>query len=441
MVKVVKFGGSSLASAEQFTKVGDIIRSDESRKYVVPSAPGKRNSKDTKVTDMLYACYDLAENDQDFKVMLRKIKDRYDSIINGLHLKLALDEEFKIIAENFKAKAGADYAASRGEYLNGIIMANYLGYEFIDSATVIFFDENGNFDAEKTDKVLSKKLEQTEKAVIPGFYGAGPDGKVVTFSRGGSDITGSIVSKACHASMYENWTDVSGFLVADPRIVDDPAVIRTITYTELRELSYMGASVLHEAAIFPVRSAGIPINIRNTNAPDEPGTMIVPDSTDEELSAYTITGIAGKKDFTSINIHKDLMNSQIGFCRDVLNVLSEHQIPLEHMPSSIDSMTVIVDSAHLNGLEDEIRTEIIKAVQPDSIETEDGIALIAVVGRGMCRTRGVAARIFAALAHAHINVRMIDQGSSELNVIVAVKETDFEQAIRCIYEMFVNSVA
>ena len=203
MVKVVKFGGSSLASAEQFTKVGDIIRSDESRKYVVPSAPGKRNSKDTKVTDMLYACYDLAENDQDFKVMLRKIKDRYDSIINGLHLKLALDEEFKIIAENFKAKAGADYAASRGEYLNGIIMANYLGYEFIDSATVIFFDENGNFDAEKTDKVLSKKLEQTEKAVIPGFYGAGPDGKVVTFSRGGSDITGSIVSKACHASMYE----------------------------------------------------------------------------------------------------------------------------------------------------------------------------------------------------------------------------------------------
>ena len=216
MVKVVKFGGSSLASAEQFTKVGDIIRSDESRKYVVPSAPGKRNSKDTKVTDMLYACYDLAENDQDFKVMLRKIKDRYDSIINGLHLKLALDEEFKIISENFKAKAGADYAASRGEYLNGIIMANYLGYEFIDSATVIFFDENGNLDAEKTDKVLSKKLEQIEKAVIPGFYGAGPDGKVVTFSRGGSDITGSIVSKACHASMYENWTDVSGCLVADP---------------------------------------------------------------------------------------------------------------------------------------------------------------------------------------------------------------------------------
>ena len=441
MVKVVKFGGSSLASAEQFAKVGDIIRADESRKYVVPSAPGKRNSRDTKVTDMLYACYAKAEAGEEFRVPLMKIKERYDSIINGLGLKVTLDEEFKTISKNFKEKAGVDYAASRGEYLNGILMADYLGYEFIDSATVIFFDEEGNLDADKTDKVLSKKLSECEKAVIPGFYGIGADGRVKTFSRGGSDITGSIVAKACHASLYENWTDVSGCLVADPRIIDNPQPIHVITYRELRELSYMGASVLHEDAVFPVRKAGIPINIRNTNAPEEPGTMIVPDSTDEELSAYTITGIAGKKDFTSINIHKDLMNSQIGFCRDVLNVLSEHQIPLEHMPSSIDSMTVIVDSAHLNGLEEEIRTEIIKAVQPDSIETEDGIALIAVVGRGMCRTRGVAARIFAALAHAHINVRMIDQGSSELNVIVAVKETDFEQAIRCIYDMFVNSVA
>ena len=257
MVKVVKFGGSSLASAEQFTKVGDIIRSDESRKYVVPSAPGKRNSKDTKVTDMLYACYDLAENDQDFKVMLRKIKDRYDSIINGLHLKLALDEEFKIIAENFKAKAGADYAASRGEYLNGIIMANYLGYEFIDSATVIFFDENGNFDAEKTDKVLSKKLEQTEKAVIPGFYGAGPDGKVVTFSRGGSDITGSIVSKACHASMYENWTDVSGCLVADPRIIDNPQPIKVVTYRDQRASIY-GSISAPRGCCFPCKKGRHP---------------------------------------------------------------------------------------------------------------------------------------------------------------------------------------
>ena len=275
MVKVVKFGGSSLASAEQFAKVGDIIRADESRRYVVPSAPGKRNSKDTKVTDMLYECYALAEADEDFRVQLMKIKDRYDSIINGLNLKLSLEEEFQTISKNFKAKAGSDYAASRGEYLNGIIMANYLGYEFIDSATVIFFDEDGNFDAEKTDKVLGKKLESCEKAVIPGFYGAFEDGRVKTFSRGGSDITGSIVAKACHASMYENWTDVSGCLVADPRVIDNPQPIKVVTYRELRELSYMGASVLHEDAVFPVRRAGIPINIRNTNDPEAAGTLIV----------------------------------------------------------------------------------------------------------------------------------------------------------------------
>jgi len=417
--KVVKFGGSSLADAKQIQKAAAIIKADPERRYVVPSAPGKRFSDDIKVTDMLYTCYDLAEQGLDFSDALDAIQARYNDIISGLGMDFSLQAEFSEIAENFKKRAGKDYAASRGEYLNGKVIAAYLGFPFVDAAEVIFFQPDGSLNDEKTEKVLRERLSGLENAVIPGFYGCGADGYVKTFSRGGSDVTGSIVAGAVKASLYENWTDVSGFLVADPRIVDDPAVIRTITYTELRELSYMGASVLHEAAIFPVRSAG----------------------TDEELSAYTITGIAGKKDFTSINIHKDLMNSQIGFCRDVLNVLSEHQIPLEHMPSSIDSMTVIVDSAHLNGLEDEIRTEIIKAVQPDSIETEDGIALIAVVGRGMCRTRGVAARIFAALAHAHINVRMIDQGSSELNVIVAVKETDFEQAIRCIYEMFVNSVA
>ena len=275
MVKVVKFGGSSLASAEQFMKVGNIIRADETRKYVVPSAPGKRNSKDTKVTDMLYACYALADEGQDFRVQLMKIKDRYDSIINGLQLKITLDEEFKTISQKFKEKAGVDYAASRGEYLNGIIMAAYLGYEFIDAATVIFFAEDGSFDANKTDKVLSAKLAKTEKAVIPGFYGALPDGTVHTFSRGGSDITGSIVAKAARASMYENWTDVSGCLVADPRIVKNPEPIRVITYRELRELSYMGASVLHEDAVFPVRKAGIPINIRNTNDPEAEGTLIV----------------------------------------------------------------------------------------------------------------------------------------------------------------------
>ena len=439
--KVVKFGGSSLADAKQIQKAAAIIQADPQRRYVVPSAPGKRFSGDTKVTDMLYACYALAEAGVEFQKELEAIQARYDDIIAGLGIQLSLADEFAVIAENFRKRAGKDYAASRGEYLNGKVIAAYLGFPFVDAADVIFFQPNGSLNDQKTEEALRARLTDLENAVIPGFYGCGADGYVKTFSRGGSDVTGSIVAGAVKAALYENWTDVSGFLVADPRIVENPAVIRTITYTELRELSYMGASVLHEAAIFPVRAAGIPINIRNTNAPEEPGTMIVPDSSDEEVSAYTITGIAGKKQFTSINIHKDLMNSQIGFCRDVLSVLADHQIPLEHMPSSIDSMTVIVDTEHLKGIEEQIRTEIIKAVQPDSMDVEENIALIAVVGRGMCRTRGVAARIFAALAHARINVRMIDQGSSELNVIVAVKEADFEQAIRCIYDMFVNSVA
>ena len=302
MIKVVKFGGSSLASAEQFAKVGKIIHADKERRYVVPSAPGKRNSKDTKVTDMLYACYDLVEKDEDFRVMLMKIKDRYDTIINGLNLKLSLEEEFKKISENFKNKAGVDYAASRGEYLNGIIMANYLGYEFVDAAEVIFFDKQGNLDLTRTEDVLAKRLENANRAVIPGFYGMGADGKIHTFSRGGSDITGSIVAKAAKADMYENWTDVSGFLIADPRIIHNPQPIETITYRELRELSYMGATVLHEDAIFPVRKDGIPINIRNTNAPQDPGTMIV-ESTCRQ-SKYTITGIAGKKDLLRFILKK-----------------------------------------------------------------------------------------------------------------------------------------
>ena len=352
MIKVVKFGGSSLASAGQFAKVGDIIRSDESRKYVVPSAPGKRNAKDTKVTDMLYDCYAAAEAEEEFKPKLKKIKDRYDAIINGLNLKLSLEEEFRIIAENFAKKAGSDYAASRGEYLNGIIMAAYLGYDFIDAAEVVFFDENGEFDADKTDKVLSARLEKSEKAVIPGFYGAKEDGSVVTFSRGGSDITGSIVAKAAKADMYENWTDVSGFLIADPRIIKNPEVIKVITYRELRELSYMGATVLHEDAVFPVRKAGIPINIRNTNAPEDEGTLIV-ESTCHQ-SKYTVTGIAGKKGFVAVNIDKDMMNSEVGFGRKVLQAFEQNGISFEHVPSGIDTMTVFVHQEEFVGKEQQV---------------------------------------------------------------------------------------
>ena len=435
MIKVVKFGGSSLASAEQFAKVGDIIRADESRKYVVPSAPGKRHGKDTKVTDMLYACYAKAEAGEDFRVDLMKIKERYDSIINGLGVKTVLDEEFKTISQNFKDKIGVDYAASRGEYLNGIIMADYLGYEFIDAAEVIRFDEEGNFDAETTDKILSKRLAKTERAVVPGFYGAYEDGRVKTFSRGGSDITGSIVAKACHASMYENWTDVSGCLVTDPRIIENPKPIKVITYRELRELSYMGASVLHEDAVFPVRKAGIPINIRNTNDPDADGTLIV-DSTVQKPE-YTITGIAGKKGFVAVSIDKDMMNAEIGFCRKALEAFEENGISIEHMPSGIDTMTVFVHQAEFEGKEQQVISAIRRNTHPDVIELESDLALIAVVGRGMRSTRGTAGRIFSALAHSNINVRMIDQGSSELNIIIGVSNSDFEAAIKSIYDIFV----
>lgn len=437
MVKVVKFGGSSLASAEQFAKVGKIITSDEQRKYVVPSAPGKRNSKDTKVTDMLYECYALAEAEEDFRVPLMKIKDRYDSIINGLNLKLSLEGEFKTISEKFKEKAGVEYAASRGEYLNGIIMANYLGYEFIDSAEVIIFNEDGSFNSEKTDKILSARLAKVEKAVIPGFYGALEDGTVKTFSRGGSDITGSIVAKAVHATVYENWTDVSGFLIADPRIIKNPEPIKTITYRELRELSYMGASVLHEDAVFPVRKSGIPINIRNTNAPEDEGTWIVESTC--QAAPYTITGIAGKKGFVSVNIDKDMMNAEVGFGRKVLQAFEENGISFEHMPSGIDTMTVFVHQAEFEGKEQQVISSIHRLAKPDTIDLEADLALIAVVGRGMRSTRGTAGRIFSALAHANINVKMIDQGSSELNIIIGVSNADFENAIKAIYDIFVET--
>lgn len=437
MSKVVKFGGSSLASAQQFAKVGKIITADKERRFVVPSAPGKRNSKDTKVTDMLYACYELAEKEEDFRVALMKIKDRYDTIINGLNLKLSLEEEFVKISENFKKKAGTEYAASRGEYLNSMIMANYLGFEFVDAADVIFFDENGNFDANRTDEILSARLANVECAVVPGFYGAKADGTIKTFSRGGSDITGSIVAKAVHASCYENWTDVSGFMVADPRIIENPETIKTITYRELRELSYMGASVLHEDAVFPVRKAGIPINIRNTNAPEDEGTWIV-ESTCHQ-SAYTITGIAGKKGFVSVNVDKDMMNSEVGFGRKVLSAFEENGINFEHMPSGIDTMTVFVHQPEFEGKEQAVISAIHRMAKPDSIDIESDLALIAVVGRGMKSTRGTAGRIFSALAHANINVKMIDQGSSELNIIIGVSNADFENAIKAIYDIFVTT--
>lgn len=439
--KVVKFGGSSLADANQFKKVKAIITAEPERRYVVPSAPGKRFANDIKITDMLYTCQRFASEGKDFSETLGQIRSRYLEIAKDLGLSFDPTDELDRIAFRLKEGATKDFAASRGEYLNGMLLADYLGFPFVDAADVICFNENGKLLMTETMMSLRTRLADTPCAVIPGFYGAGPNGEIITFSRGGSDVTGSLVARAVRAEIYENWTDVSGVLVTDPRIVKDAAVINTITYEELRELSYMGATVLHEDAIFPVRAAGIPINIRNTNEPSAPGTLIVSgDSADSDAqTGYTITGIAGKKGFCAINIQKAMMNAELGFCRKVLSVLEEMGISFEHMPSGIDTMTIIVAEEMIKGKEKTVLSRIRKAVEPDSCELEHGISLLAVVGRGMRRTRGTAARIFAALAHARINVKMIDQGSSELNIIIGLLDGDFEEAVRRIYDMFVNS--
>ena len=437
MVKVVKFGGSSLADAAQFRKVIKIIQAENDRKYVVPSAPGKRFSGDTKVTDMLYNCYEMAAKGNDITEMFTTIMDRYNSIIKELELDLDLTKEFENIKGAIIHKAGRDYAASRGEYLNGIILANALGFDFIDAADVIFFKEDGTLDAEKTNKILGDVLSTRENAVIPGFYGVMPNDTIKTFSRGGSDITGSIVARAAEADLYENWTDVNGFLMADPRVVDNPCTIQKITYHELRELSYMGATVLHEDAIFPVRIAGIPINIRNTNQPEQAGTMIVSNS-DSYDTKKIITGVAGKHGFSVITLEKDMMNSEVGFGRRVLEVFEKENISFEHLPSGVDTMSVIVSTDVLEGHKGRVIKELEEAVAPDSVTVDDGIALVAVVGRGMRNAKGTAARVFKAIAEKDINIRMIDQGSSELNIIIGVNDAEFQSAINAIYHEFVK---
>lgn len=439
--KVVKFGGSSLADANQIKKAAAIIKAEECRRYVVPSAPGKRFSDDIKVTDMLYKCCELAGSGVDFSDDFQLIKDRYNGIIADLGVEMSLDDEFETIVKELKARPAKDYAASRGEFLNGKVLAKYLGYNFVDAADVIVFDTKGMLLLDETVKAVRSRLKGLDNAVIPGFYGRTTEGVIKTFSRGGSDVTGSIIANAVNADIYENWTDVSGFLVADPRIVENPDAIETITYRELRELAYMGASVLHEDAIFPVRSAGIPINIRNTNRPEDKGTMIVSNDYDfsRESLGHTITGIAGKKGFSTINIEKAMMNNEIGFGMKVLNVLYNNGISFEHMPSGIDTMSITVDSAKLEPVREKVLAEIRREVAPDHLEIEDGIAILAVVGRRMKNTRGTVARVFAAMAHARINVKLIDQGSSELNVIIGVSENDLPEAIRRIYDMFINS--
>ena len=437
MKKVVKFGGSSLADAAHFRQVADIIKADPARRYVVPSAPGKRFSGDEKVTDMLYACYTLIKNRESIDEQYARICERYNSIIRELGLDFDISGELQYVKNAMLHRAGRDYAASRGEYLNGLILAKYLGFGFIDAENVIFFHENGTFDEEKTNAVLTEELKMFERAVIPGFYGIMPNGTIKTFSRGGSDITGSIVARAAQADLYENWTDVSGFMMADPRIIKNPLPINTITYHELRELSYMGATVLHEDAIFPVRYAKIPINIKNTNKPDDEGTMIVAETKSYDRE-NVITGIAGKKGFSVIRVEKDMMNSEIGFGRKVLETVEEFGLSFEHLPSGIDTMSIIISTQSINDKRERLASAIQRRTNADAITIDDGVALLAIVGRGMIKAKGTAARIFSAIANAGVNIRMIDQGSSELNIIIGVETKDFPHAMDAIYREFVK---
>lgn len=435
-IVVAKFGGSSLADSTQFAKVKDIIEADSRRRYIIPSAPGKRNKKDHKITDLLYMCYQLASHGLNFDEVYAIIEKRYKDICNDLKLDIKIDKILREIKEKIKDGASRDYSASRGEYLNGIILANYLGFEFIDAAELILFDDKGNFVPEATQKKVRCRLANVHYGVIPGFYGAKENGEITTFSRGGSDITGAIITSGVNGELYENWTDVSGFLMADPRIVKKPKTIDIITYKELRELSYMGAPVLHEEAIFPVKKAGIPINIKNTNFPEDTGTIIVNDY--NSTSSGNITGISGKKDFTVISIEKTLMNSETGILRKLISVFETNDISIEHVPTGIDSISVIVSDSELNSKIDKVMEEIRIYCNPDSISCYPNMALIAVVGRGMISATGVSAKIFTALGNVGVNVRMISQGSSELNIIIGIENDDFNLAMTAIYKAFEN---
>lgn len=435
-IVISKFGGSSLATSSQFKRVKEIVDSNKMIKVVVPSAPGKRDEKDHKITDLLYMCYQLSSHGLKFDDIFKMIAERFFEICDNLSIDIDLENILEEIKINIEKNKGRDYCASRGEYINGILLAKYLGYEFIDASDVIFFNESNEIDEIKTNEALREKISMDDdiKYVIPGFYGSFMS-EVRTFSRGGSDITGSVIANALDAKLYENWTDVSGFLVADPKIVENPKEIDLITYKELRELSYMGAKVLHEEAIFPVKKKGIPIQIKNTNRPQDKGTLIVPE-TWESNREHLITGIAGKKNFTVITVEKTLMNSDKSFLRKLVSVFETNDISIEHMPSGIDSISVVVSDEELNGKLSKIKEEMRIYLNPDNIISSSNMALVAVVGRGMIRTKGISARVFTALSSNGVNIRMISQGSSELNIIIGIENSDFETAIKAIYKAF-----
>lgn len=440
-IKVAKFGGSSVADGIQLTKTKQIIEQDPDRRYVVVSAPGKRYESDNKITDILYLCKTHIEHNLPYDQLFQVVADRFMAVQINLGVKVDLLRYFDEIRENLKQNPSADYIASRGEYLNAVLVAAFLGYDFVDTKDLIKFDAKGKLLMTETDEAIRAELEKHERAVLPGFYGSLPDGSVKTFSRGGSDITGALVARAMHADVYENWTDVSGFLMADPRIVKNPQQIRKISYKELRELSYMGASVLHEDAIYPARMANVPINIRNTNAPEDPGTMITGEAEaySDEGENRIITGIAGSKDFTVVALYKNMMSSERGFVRRILGILDDYDINFEHLPSGIDTVSVVMSNQAINGRIDEVLEEFRTRLRPDSIDVFENMALVATVGHGMSFRPGVSAKLFTALAEAGVNIRMIDQGSSEMNIIVGVENKDFETAIRAIYQAFVEA--
>lgn len=433
-IKVAKFGGSSVADALQIGKIKRIIENDIDIKYVVVSAPGKRFKDDSKITDLLYLCKTHIDHKIPYEQIFQVIHDRFISMEVDLGVNVNIADDLKEIKKEIENGASADYIASRGEYLNAKLIAAYLGFAFVDAKNIIRFSDRGKILEDVTNDSINRVLTESGPAVIPGFYGEKLDGTIKTFSRGGSDITGAIISRAVGAEVYENWTDVSGFLMADPRIVDNPKPIESISYMELRELSYMGASVLHEDSIYPAKVADIPINIRNTNRPEDPGTMIT--AKPNAASNQVVSGIAGKKGFIVIGVYKSHMAGEKGFIRKLSGIMEDNDITIEHLPTGIDTMSVVIDNRMVNGRLDEIVEDIQRQLKPDTLEVVHDIALIATVGAGMAARKGTSATLFSALAKAGINVRMIDQGSSEMNIIVGVDEKDFDKAIKAIYNAF-----
>lgn len=432
MVKVAKFGGSSLADGERIRHACELVRSDPDRRFMVVSAPGKRGNDDEKITDLLYHLSEQKESGDDYSGTLKRISERFESIVKDLGISFDLESELRLIREQLK-DASAAWIASRGEYLCGKIAASFLDWPFVDAAQLIRFRPDGTLEESLTYTNARRVLEDYEYAVIPGFYGSGPNGRIMVFTRGGSDVTGSIIARAADADLYENWTDVSGIMSADPRIIDNPRQIRCISYRELRELSYMGASVLHEDAVFPLKNTGIPIRVCNTMDPENEGTRIV-GKYPVDLVNHPVTGIAGKCGFSNLQIEMAMMNSQVGFGARILEIIAGHGISYEHTPTSIDIMSVIADTPSMMRHRNEILQEIDKEYHPDRMFIQDGMALVAVVGEGISTNVGVAAKVLASIAEAGINVRMIDAGCSELNIIIGVNETDYEKTIRALYE-------